>query len=447
MAGEKPKRQGWQLIAVAFAALLTVVGISSYDIARQTRQLRDGILKDEAKARLREKVLRDVRENSGALAIAIRDCLLDPGQLNEPVRLQLNDLHRSLLIALDGLRNPGNARQSELVLQLRTLQEQYWQTAMVPLGWPDRQRRTKGILFLRQKLVPLRKSAMESARNIELIEASLLREQRDRVDESFARLNGALRGTWIFTLLIGLVIAILTVWRFSKLEQQAASLQRQTQLDGEQLRILTQNLVQAHEDERKSLARELHDQIGQMLTAIQMVFASIELGRGNTTRHIEDGKSLTERTVAAVRNISMGLRPSILDDFGLGPAIEWQTREFSKRSGVGVQLQMDGSLNNLAETRVICLYRVVQEALTNCARHANAKNVRINLHVGAGTISLTIEDDGKGFDPDSLPKRGLGLFGMQERVRELGGTVSVVAQPGKGTMVKIEVPSGAEVNK
>jgi signal transduction histidine kinase len=447
LSKEESKRRSWPLIAFAFAALLIVVGISAYDVVRQTWWLRDNILKAETQARLREKLLTDVREDSGALAIAIRDFLLEPGQVNATVRPQLNDLHRSLLLALERLQDPRDTRQSDLVLQLRILQEQYWQTAMVPLGWPDQERRTKGILFLRQKLVPLRESAMESARNIELIEASLLGQQRVRFDESFVRLDGALKRTWMLTLLIGLVIAVLTVWRFSKLEQQAASLQRQSELDRERLHHLAQSLVNAHEDERKSLARELHDQIGQMLTAIQMVFANLELRRGDPERQVEDGKSLTERTVSAVRNISMGLRPSILDDFGLGPAIEWQTREFSKRSGVEVELQMDGHLDGLAETQTICLYRVIQEALTNCARHAKATNVRINLQAGTGTISLTIEDNGQGFDPASLPKRGLGLFGMQERVRELGGTVSISARPGKGTLVKIAVPSGTDTSK
>jgi signal transduction histidine kinase len=184
-----------------------------------------------------------------------------------------------------------------------------------------------------------------------------------------------------------------------------------------------------------------------MLTAIQMVFANLELRRGDPERQVEDGKSLTERTVSAVRNISMGLRPSILDDFGLGPAIEWQIREFSKRSGVPVELHTDGSMDGLAETQTICLYRVIQEALTNCARHANATSVRIKLRVDRKTISLTIEDNGRGFDPVALPKRGLGLFGMQERVRELGGTMSIFGKTGKGTLVKITVPLSTESSR
>ena len=438
------KHRSWPLIAIAFTALLTVVGISAYDVARQTRHLRDSILTTEAQAQQRDKILRDVRDNSAALAIAVRDSLLDPSGIGAPARVQLNELHQSLLAGIGRLQNPQDASQSELARQLSALHEQYWQMAMVSLGWSAQERRSKGVLFLRQKLAPLRNSAMASATSIEHIEERLLREHHARLEESLVRLDDALTGTLATTLLIGLLITALTVWRVSHLEARAAHLQRQTDLDRDQLRDLSQRLVHAHEDERKSLARELHDQIGQMLTAIQMVFTNIELGRGDPMQQVEDGKSLTQLTVAAARSISMGLRPSILDDLGLGPAIEWQTREFTKRCGILVHLQMDGHLESLSEAETICFYRVVQEALTNCARHAKASGVRINLHVGRDTISLTVEDNGQGFDLGDLPRRGLGLFGIQERVRELGGTASIFAQPGKGTLVRIEVPSRTE---
>lgn len=439
------KRRSWPLIAIAFTALLAVVSITAYDVSRKTRQLHDDILRTEALAQGRKNVLRKVREDFQTLAIAIRDALLDPAESPVATRLELDNLHRSILTGLDRLDDPQESRMSGLVRQLRNLDEEYWETAMVPLGWPAQRRRAEAGLYLRRTLSPLRKSAMESARSVELIEESLSRENQARVEDSFARLGDALQMTWTITLSIGLIITVLTVWRFSRIEEQASALQHQTLLDREQLRVLSQTLVHAYEAERKALSRELHDQIGQMLTAIQMAFSNIEQGRGDSQRHIDDGKTLTERTVAAVRNISMGLRPSILDDLGLDPAIQWQAREFSKRSGVPVKVQIEGHFESLSESLKICLYRVVQEALTNCARHAQAKNVRINLHASRDSISLTVADDGSGFDLATLPKGGLGLFGMRERVRELSGTVSIFAQPGKGTLVRVEVPLNGEV--
>jgi signal transduction histidine kinase len=439
------ERRSWPLIAAAFSALLAIVAISGYDVAYQTRQLRESILKTQFESQLRSRVLREVRDNSAAMAIAIRDALIDPAEIQQPVRGEMEALHQSILSGLDRLQSAKEPRQSELVAQCKSLHEQYWVTARTALGWSTRERGVRSIEFLRRKLAPLRISAMQSAERIELVEAILLSEHQARVTAAFAQVESSLQTTWMVTIAIGLGITLLTVWRVRRLEFNARALQSQTASDREQLRVLSQQLVRAHEDERKALSRELHDQIGQMLTGIQMTLASIQTGRGDVQQQIEDGKLLTERTVKAIRDISMGLRPSILDDLGLAPAIEWQAREFSKRSGVTVEHKIDGRLEYMSEAEKICLYRVIQEALTNCARHANANRVRISLHVSRDLIELRVEDDGRGFDTAVIPNQGLGLIGIRERVRELGGTVSIMTQPDKGTVLKAEISRNLEV--
>ena len=141
----------------------------------------------------------------------------------------------------------------------------------------------------------------------------------------------------------------------------------------------------------------------------------------------------------------MGLRPSILDDLGLIAALEWQSREFSRQSGILVNLKLDGHLNELPDGHRTCLYRIVQEALTNCGRHAEAKHVDVTLHGGVDGIFLKVRDDGKGFDAKHPAKRGLGLVGIEERVRELGGSANILSQPGKGTLLEVEIPFRSEV--
>ena len=163
------------------------------------------------------------------------------------------------------------------------------------------------------------------------------------------------------------------------------------------------------------------------------------------SQYVQDGKALVYRTVSAARDMAMGLRPSILDDLGLVAALEWQAREFKGRSGVLLNLNLDGDLSDLPEGHSICLYRIVQEALTNCGRHADAKHRGITLHGGKDRISLTIWDDGKGFDAKQSTRRGLGLVGIEERVRELGGKTTIVSQAGKGTLLEVEIPAGTEV--
>jgi signal transduction histidine kinase len=130
----------------------------------------------------------------------------------------------------------------------------------------------------------------------------------------------------------------------------------------------------------------------------------------------------------------------MLDELGLGPALRWQAREFSRRSGVPVVVQIDGDLDGLPETHRTCIYRIVQESLTNCAKHAGANNIRISVYGRHDWVSLSIQDDGAGFDRQTTSDRGLGLIGIEERVRELDGKVTIISQPGKGTIVEVEVP-------
>jgi signal transduction histidine kinase len=130
----------------------------------------------------------------------------------------------------------------------------------------------------------------------------------------------------------------------------------------------------------------------------------------------------------------------MLDDLGLSPAISWQTREFSRGTGVDVQLKVDPGADSLPDAYRTCIYRVVQEALTNCARHAGAKQIQLTFGSVGDALRLTIHDDGVGFDRSSRTLRGMGLLGMEERVRELGGRFAVKSSPGIGTEIEVELP-------
>ncbi len=158
-----------------------------------------------------------------------------------------------------------------------------------------------------------------------------------------------------------------------------------------------------------------------------------------------EARKLAEETLRMVRDLSMVLRPSVLDELGLGPALRWQARQFTHRTGAPVEISIDGSLDSLAEPRRTCVYKVVQEALTNCARHARAKQIRITIHGGVSTITLTVEDDGAGFDVSAARARGLGLLGAEERVRELSGRLEIFSQPLKGTLLRCEIPASTGV--
>jgi len=159
---------------------------------------------------------------------------------------------------------------------------------------------------------------------------------------------------------------------------------------------------------------------------------------GQLYTHVETIKGLVENTVRTVRNMSLLLRPSMLDDLGLIPALKWQARETSKRTkmDVGVSAELDS--DNLPDEYKTCIYRVVQEALHNCARHSEASSVRIRFAQRADRVTLMVQDDGRGFESRNV--KGLGLLGINERVARLGGKCEIQSKPGMGTTIAVELP-------
>jgi signal transduction histidine kinase len=152
--------------------------------------------------------------------------------------------------------------------------------------------------------------------------------------------------------------------------------------------------------------------------------------------HLQEAKAVAEQALRAVRDLAVGLRPSVLD-LGLLPALQWQARHFSKRSGIPVTVHADGSFMHLSEEHKTCVYRVVQETLTNCARHARATKADVTLREAGGALEVTVRDDGRGFDTREARQGGLGLLGIEERVRELGGTLRIESAPGQGSTLRV----------
>jgi signal transduction histidine kinase len=201
--------------------------------------------------------------------------------------------------------------------------------------------------------------------------------------------------------------------------------------------------VAAQEEERRKLSRELHDHVGQMLTALRMELGRIDrvrpAGDNRVTLALNECRQLVDDMVRIVRDLALGLRPSMLDDFGLQPALEWLTRDFTRRSNVPVELQITGPLDALSDQHRTCIYRVVQEALTNCVRHARATAIAVVIRAREDTIDVSVSDDGVGLDP-SRRAAGFGLRGIEERVRELGGNITLLSAAGQGATLSIKLP-------
>ncbi|MBI1791439.1 MAG: sensor histidine kinase [Acidobacteria bacterium] len=238
-------------------------------------------------------------------------------------------------------------------------------------------------------------------------------------------------------------VAVLVVGLNARLESQYREEHRRALAAQEDLRRLSQRLVSSQEQERQALSRELHDQVGQALTAIKIDVSRVEQSLGpsqaDLVERLHRARQGAEDTLAIIRRLSMLLRPSMLDDIGLSAALGWYARQFSENTGIRVNLTDDGSADRLPEAHKTGLYRVVQEALTNCARHAEARSVQIHLAPEEDGYVLSIEDDGKGFVPGEHP-RGLGLIGMQERIDGMQGSLDLDSAPGAGTRLRVRIP-------
>jgi signal transduction histidine kinase len=212
------------------------------------------------------------------------------------------------------------------------------------------------------------------------------------------------------------------------------------------LRRASASLLRAAEGERQRLARELHDETGQMVTAIKLELADLErtlAGGGRSTQAVERATDLANRALESIRATARGLRPTVLDDLGLVPAMRSLAEEFAGRTGVAVDLRAAPLQAPPAPEVEVALYRVLQEALTNVARHAAATRVEALLATDGGDLVLVVQDDGKGFDAAARPMNGgAGLAGMKERVVGAGGRLIVTSAPGRGVRLEARLPLG-----
>jgi two-component system sensor histidine kinase UhpB len=213
----------------------------------------------------------------------------------------------------------------------------------------------------------------------------------------------------------------------------------------EQMQQLSRQILQAQEEERQRLARELHDEAAQALTSLLVHLRLLERAHEpeKAQQNIQKLRELTAQALEEVRRVALDLRPTILDDLGLGAALEWRVDEFIGASGVQAKIQIEGLESRLPREIELVFYRVGQEALNNIARHAQAKHVSISLHRANSTISLEVIDDGLGFNPTSLPThtpRGLGLLGMRERLAMINGALTIESGLGQGTRVLVCAP-------
>jgi len=213
----------------------------------------------------------------------------------------------------------------------------------------------------------------------------------------------------------------------------------------ENLRALAAHLQSVREEERIHIAREIHDELGQALTGLKydiaaLVKASATDSHETVATRAQACNQAIDRIINAVRRISSGLRPEVLDEIGLAAAVEWQAREFQRRTGIRATVEVSPGFTDPDKQRSTALFRIFQELLTNVARHANATRVNVTL-ADAESLALKVEDNGRGIQESEFESpRSLGFLGLRERVIAFGGSIDVKGHEGKGTTVSVTIP-------
>ncbi len=444
-----------QPLTFAFVCLLLLIGISGIVALRKSKQLYSKLSEVSESYQRLERTLNDVRSGIHTSNVLVRDFLLDPSFLRaEHYRTQLLQLRSQTDNALDELARTARANKKKLE-ELRSQVNGYWESLNPVFEWTPQQKRSWSYVFLRRQVMPRRDHVLDLAHQVQQFSEAALAREQGQIAESEKEFKSFEKRILIISMILGIGVAALSMFGVRSLEKReleqrrhAYQARRRAEDAEAEMRRLSQQLVRTQEEERKRISRELHDEVGQMLTGLRMELRALHRLHGAAkeqfTARLDQTKLLLERTVQSVRDLAMGLRPAMLDDLGLVPALEWQAREFERRQDIRVSLDLADSLDALPDGYRTAIFRVVQEALTNCAKHSKATSIEISLHHLGGLVSLSISDNGVGL-VDRKTRAGLGLLGIQERVRELGGWFSAQNREGGGTILTAEIPSEVPV--
>jgi signal transduction histidine kinase len=439
------------VLLVVFGLLIGLIAISGLGALHHAGESYRAESALNERYRHTDQVLNSIAAGIYMVGLVTRDYLLDPSNANAAeYRLQLVSERTAMEEEFRELRSAIRKQDQPQLEKLRGEVEGYWDALDPLFEWTPQQKTASSRSFLRREVLPRRRAALAITREVSKLTEANLDQQHQAVDRNQEAMAWFIERMLGITLLAGAGIAAVTGVRMTRLERQSEQQRLRTEEAEQELRRLSRQLVQAQEAERKSISRELHDEVGQMLTALRMELRSLQDLRTAPEQefndHIDAAKRLGEQSLRALRDMAMGLRPSMLDDLGLGSALQWQARQFAKQSGIPVNVEIGAIPTRLPEGHRTCIYRIVQEALTNCARHARAKRIDIAMECGPEGIAVSIRDDGAGFDVSTVRGRGLGLLGMQERVKDLGGKLMISSRPQRGTVVSAQLPLPEEVS-
>jgi signal transduction histidine kinase len=382
-------------------------------------------------------------------SVYLRDALFDVTSRGEGYyRGQLQLAHDGIARAIAAyVPVAGLPAERESFRELQVEIDAFWNTALPVLEWDETRRAVEVRPLLRDQIIPKREIITRISERIQQLNRVALAQEQDAVREIYAGMRRQILLNSGAALFAGLVVALVATRYAGGLERRIREQVDENAENTRDLQRLSARLVNVQEEERRTIARELHDEVGQALSAIKVELSVAGKHAALTEREgtaLKEARQLTDRALQQVRDLSQMLHPAMLDDLGLPETVAWYLNSFSARTGIRSDLVQDCMDERLAGEIETCLYRIVQEALTNVARHARATTCRVYLQRLPLTVLLTVEDDGCGFvwpGEVSAATRGLGLLGIEERVSGFRGSLNVDTAPGRGTRLTVELPS------
>jgi len=432
-------------VFLGFLGLLLLMGVLVVDSGRQARNIADESAALRGEYRHRDDLVDELRTNIYRTSTLMRDYLLEGDDAAAAAqRAELEGLQERNEAILVRYRGMVQTSEQEGVRDLSQYVESYWQFLAPALQWSAAVRNSRGEAFLRESVIPHRNELITLMNQVNKIDQRNTDAGEERVQALHVEFQRRVTVISFFAFLLGVGLAIAVVLHVRSLERDVTQRLNDLQAAQLDLRRLSDRLVNVQEEERRNLSRELHDEIGQSLSAMLMEFGRLEAHLSGSEAYREELASirkLAEGNVGKVRDLSLLLRPGMLDELGLVPALRWQVREVARRTGLKVTMLADEAEEELPDAYRTCIYRVVQEALHNCVKHSRASQVRVVMSRQEDGLSISVQDNGVGFDPKR--EKGLGLLGIAERVGQLGGRFHIESQPGNGAVASFHFPAGS----
>jgi signal transduction histidine kinase len=436
------------LLPIGFGVILVLWVASSYDFTHRLEEVEQRTAAITGRFVESERLLSSIQVQLLLGSLYLRDAVADAPTTDDYYRGQLEARRLQIDAALEQYMPMLDSPEERRVFgTLRGEIADFWKLVGEVVNTRGTRSSLEARVELRRRVIPKRDLVLHVLEQAQTLHRGAFEAQRTEVSGVYRGMRTRVWTLRVIVFILSLGAAVLVTLYRSRLE---AHVHRQIERDAEHtrdLQRLSARLVQAQEDERRSIARELHDEIGQALTAAKMELTLAKRASPGSAAGgpLDELEAITDRTIQTVRDLSLLLHPSLLDDLGLVPAVEWQANSFSKRTGIHVAVVHTGMEDRLSAEIETSVYRIVQEALNNVAKHSGATECQVQFDRSGSELTVTVRDNGRGFDrvrwEGELGRRGLGLIGIQERVAGFRGRFELEGGPKTGTRLTVVLPA------